>query len=235
MSLLENQLGKSQIVISNIICISVNVKNKENFYVKKVSGVCIYKSVFYLWLCNLEGFLENIVPRERTSFPSYGSFINKTDRLLQHYPKSLSSSAENIRYFHYRGGFDTKTGISFTVSRDEYQELKKAYLSVYLSEEEEYQKGIRQEMQEHPMEGTDGKPENRYGFVFDERVTPEVLAEEERDYLGEIFQNKIDDYTFLAYEKVPTTGDGYYLDGVLCNDDMNEMVFFAFKDGVRKE
>ena len=85
------------------------------------------------------------------------------------------------------------------------------------------------------MEGTDGKTENRYGFVFDERVTPEVLAEEELDYLGEIFQNKIDDYTFLAYEKVPATGDGYYLDGVLCNDDMNEMVFFAFKDGVRKE
>lgn len=52
------------------------------------------------------------------------------------------------------------------------------------------------------MEGTDGKPENRYGFVFDERVTPEVLAEEELDYLGEIFQNKIDDYTFLAYEKI---------------------------------
>ena len=123
--LLEKHSGKSQIVISNIICISVNVKNKENFYVKKVSGVCIYKSVFYLWLCNLEGFLENIVPRERISFPSYGSFINKTDRLLQHYPKSLPLSAENIRYFHYRGGFDTKTGISFTVSRDEYQELKK--------------------------------------------------------------------------------------------------------------
>ena len=95
--LLEKHSGKSQIVISNTICISVNVKNRENFYVKKVSGVYICKSVFYLWLCNLEGFLENIVPRERTSFPSYGSFINKTDRLLQHYPKSLPSSAENIR------------------------------------------------------------------------------------------------------------------------------------------
>lgn len=104
-----------------------------------------------------------------------------------------------------------------------------------LIQKQEYKKGSRQEMQEHQMEGTDWRPENRYGFVFDERVTPEVLAEEELDYLGEIFHSEIDDYTFLAYEKVPTTGDGYYLDGVLCNDALNEMVFFAFKDGVRKE
>ena len=40
------------------------------------------------------------------------------------------------------------------------------------------------------MEGTDGKTENRYGFVFDEQVTPKVLAEEELDYLGEIFKIK---------------------------------------------
>lgn len=109
--LLEKHPGKSQIVILNTICISVDVKNKENFYVKKVSSVCIYKSVFIFGCAIWKVFLENIVPRERTSFPSYGSFINITDRLLQHYPKSLPSSAENIRYFHYRGGFDTKTGI----------------------------------------------------------------------------------------------------------------------------
>lgn len=73
----------------------------------------VFISLFFIFGCAIwKVFLENIVPRERTSFPSYGSFINITDRLLQHYPKSLPSSAENIRYFHYRGGFDTKTGIS---------------------------------------------------------------------------------------------------------------------------
>ena len=58
----------------------------------------IFVSLFFIFGCAIwKVFLENIVPRERTSFPSYGSFINKTDRLLQHYPKSLPSSAENIR------------------------------------------------------------------------------------------------------------------------------------------
>ncbi len=196
----------------------------------------VFISLFFIFGCAIwKVFLENIVPRERTSFSSYGSFINKTDRLLQHYPKSLPSSVENIRYFHYRGGFDTKTGISFTVSQDEYQKLKQTYLSVYLSEEEEYSEGNPAGDAGHQMEGTDRRSENRNGFVFDELVTQEVLAEEELDYLGEIFHSEIDDYTFLAYEKVPTAGDGYYLDGVLCNDDLSEMVFFAFKDGVRKE
>lgn len=61
---------------------------------------------------------------------------------MQRYPKSLPSGGKNIRYFYYRGGFDTKTAISFTVSGVAYQELKNTYQSVCLSEEEEYQKEL---------------------------------------------------------------------------------------------
>lgn len=206
------------------------------FNISKKFRIVICLSITFIFCWTIwKAFLQDIVPRKRTLFLSYDSFVDKASNIKNTYPDELPSSAENIRYFHYRGGFDTKTGISFTVSQDEYQKLKQTYLSVYLSEEEEYSEGNSAGDARHQMEGTDRRAENRNRFVFDERVTQEVLAEEELDYLGEIFHSEIDDYTFLAYEKVPTIGDGYYLDGVLCNDDLSEMVFFAFKDGVRKE
>ena len=185
------------------------VDTKGRRVAKRITRIMwIILAALFCWAI-WKAFLQDIVPRERTLFLSYDSFVDKASNIKNTYPSELPSSAENIRYFHYRGGFDTKTGISFTVSRDEYQELKKTYRSVYLSKEEE----------------------NRYEckFVFDERVPPEFLAEEELDYLGEVFQNKTDDYTILADKKLNGREDTYYLNGILFNDDTREFVFLHYR------
>ena len=65
-------------------------------------------------------------------------------------------------------------------------------------------------------------------------MPPEFLAEEELDYLGKVFQNKTDDYTILADEKLNGREDTYYLNGILFNDDTREFVFFAFQTVDRK-
>lgn len=101
------------------------VDTKGRRVAKRITRIMwIILAALFCWAI-WKAFLQDIVPRERTLFLSYDSFVDKASIIKNTYPSELPSSAENIRYFHYRGGFDTKIGISFTVSRDEYQELKK--------------------------------------------------------------------------------------------------------------
>lgn len=87
--------------------------------------ICLSITFIFGWAI-WKAFLQDIVPRKRTLFLSYDSFVDKASNVKNTYPSALPSSADDIKYFWYVGGFDKKTGISFTVNREEYQELKKS-------------------------------------------------------------------------------------------------------------
>lgn len=195
--------------------------------------------VFLLILALLFGwgiwnvFLDEIVPRERTFFMGYQSFYNKVSHYP--YPEKLPSSADDIKYFHYTGWFEKQTGISFTAGRKEYQELKETYQSSFMEREETYQKEFQQAQEDHRINHRDWELKDWSWYGFDKEVTPAFLEEEELEYLNKVFHNEADTYTLLAYEKVRYAGGKESFDGILCNDDTNEMVIFYFHDKNREE
>ena len=83
-----------------------------------VSGVC------FLRACG-------ILPYTRRWFTSYNAFCQQADRVVAPYPSVLSAGAEDIKYFYHTGWLDKKTGISFTVSDEDYQKIQEVYLSSY--------------------------------------------------------------------------------------------------------
>ena len=147
------------------------------------------------------------------------------------YPIALPSGAGNIRYFCYTGGLDTKTGISFTVSDEDYHDLKDRNMTSFTAEREDYQKRYQDYKEGYQEKLGNHEVENWRWYVFNEKATPDFLKEEKLEYLGEILHDKAEDYTILAYEK-GTGGEkeAYTLQGVICNDKTNEIVMFGFRD-----
>lgn len=153
------------------------------------------------------GFLWKIkiLPYTQRWFISYSSFHEKTlNETAPRYLKELPSSAENIRYYYHTGGFDTKTGISFTASNADYEKIKETYLSSYISKEEDYQEEYREYKEKYSSKY--GEDEWAW-YVFGEKVTHGFLEEEKLDYLEEIFQGRAEEYTVLVFEK-STGGTG---------------------------
>ncbi len=133
------------------------------------------------------------------------------------FPEKLPASAENPRYLYdesFFGFSDNINGISFTLDEKEYRDMKESYLSYFKEREAEWDGGW---------------------LEFDEEVTAEFLEEEKLDYLDYLFHGSEDSYTVLAYVILPNHHYTYYLKGVICNDDRNEMIIFDIKDGIRKE
>lgn len=204
---------------------------------KKISGVkkgicitilCVLLLLF-LGTCVL--YSLGILPWTRRWFISYSFFHQQADRVAAPYPKELPSSAEDIIYFYHTGWLDTKTGISFTVSDEDYQELKENNLSYFAAEKEDHQKRYLDYKEEHGAKYGDDNVDDWVWYVFNEKVTSGFLEEEKLEYLGEILLNKTGDYTILAYEK--RTGgerETYTLQGVFCNDETNEIVMFGYDD-----
>jgi len=62
-------------------------------------------------------------------------------------------------------------------------------------------------------------------YEFNSIVTSEIFKEGEMNYLEKISQNKIEDYTIFADEKMKGQEDAYWLNGILFNDDTHEIVF----------
>lgn len=204
---------------------------KKSGRVKKricITILCVFLGSFpWIWLL----YVLQILPYTQKWFTSYDSFSKKTDRVLAPYPMALPSSAGDIRYFYYTGGLDTKTGISFTVSDEDYHDLKERNLSSFTAAREDYQKSYQDYKEEYHEESGNHEVEDWRWYVFNEKVTPDFLKEEKLEYLGEILRDKAEDYTILAYEK-GTGGEkeAYTLQGIICNDETNEIVMFGFKD-----
>ncbi len=192
-------------------------------------GLFLIIGIWFLHACR-------ILPYTQRWFISYNSFDKKTDGVAARYPKELPSSAEKVKYFYYTGWLDTKTGISFTLSEEEYQEQKETYLSLYTALEEEH-KTNHQEYLDSCLAKYGYIPDwaaDEVMYVFDENVTSDFLEEEGLEYLEKIFHDTVDNYTILAYIGVVDGGERCTLEGVFCNDETNEIVIFGFTDVFRK-
>ena len=163
--------------------------------------------IWILWECRL-------FPYTRRWFINYSAFKNKTAGTLEHYPQELPVSAENIKYFYYTGWFDKKTGISFTINKEEYQKFKETSLYSYTADKEKYQEEFQHAKDEYILKKRDNEPEDWEWDI--------------------IFHDAADDYTIVVYKKVESAGESCYLSGIFCNDSTNEIVLFAFKDTFRK-
>lgn len=176
--------------------------------------LCVILVVYSLWgrawsrrwfICSGEFF--HLVNPPEGEFSVNGPYIFN-------FPKELPASAENTRYYYYKGLLDKKFGISFTLDAEEYQDMKESYLKFFKEQEAEM---------------------SNNWYEFDEKATPEFLEDEELDDLNHLFHGSEDSCTVLAYGIWPGLNTSYYIGGVICNDDRNEMVIFYFFDAGRKE
>lgn len=209
-------------------CISMRTQRESRRIKRTKLIIGLIFAAMWIWFWEL-----GPLPYTRRWFINYDSFNKKTG--IGPYPEELPASAEDIRYFYYSGWFDEKTGISFTVSQEEYQDLKETYLSSYAAKEEEYQKKFQQRQEDYRMNRIDYEPKDWFWYVLDEEMTTDFLDNEGLDYLKKVFHNKTDNYTILAYEKAASADALYYLSGIFYNDDTNEIVMFDFRDSFRKE
>ncbi len=191
---------------------------KKHRKIKKkvcVAVPCILLLIYFLWgrawprrwFISSDQFFRLTNPDPR--FESDGFF-----------PEKLPVSAENPRYIYYDGFFflDYINGISFTLDTEEYQDMKEAYLAFFREEEAEHLRDIF------------------FWYVFDEKVTTEFLEDEGLDNLKSLFHEGVEDsYKVLAYDICASRHPSYYLRGVICNDDRNEMIIFYIHDGIRNE
>lgn len=183
-------------------------KNKIKKRICIVALCILIGSLPWIWVL----YVSKILPYTQRWFLSYDSFHQKADKVVAPYPEELPSSAEDIRYFYYTGWLDTKTGISFTVSDEDYLELKKECIAFY----------------------TARKENNHVEYVFEGNVTSDFLVEEGLEYLKEVFHDTAEDYTILAYRGNDEGGEHCVLEGVFYNDETNEVVMFGFTDKLRK-
>ncbi len=166
----------------------------------------------FLIICIWALYVFGILPYTQRWFLSYDSFHKKTDCVVAPYPKELPSSAEDIKYYYYTGWLDTKTGISFTVSDEDYQKLKDENTAFYM----------------------DRKENSQVEYVFEGNVTSDFLEEEGLEYLKKVFHDTAENYTILAYHGDDDGGEYCPLEGVFYNDETNEVVMFGFTDIFRK-
>lgn len=188
-----------------------------------VSGVC------FLRACG-------ILPYTRRWFISYNAFYQQADRVVAPYPSVLPASAEDIKYFYHTGWLDKKTGISFTVSDEDYQKIKEVYLSSYKTKANDYQRNHQDSPDKYLSEygHNPDKAADDWMYVFNEKLTYDFLEEEGLEYLGKVFRDAADHYIILAYIGDDEGGERCNLEGVFCNDETNKVVMFGFTDVFRK-
>ena len=163
------------------------------------------------WFISSDQFLDSVYPARN------GFHVNGPE--IFNFPEKIPASAENTRYhYYYKGFLDKKYGISFTLDKEDYQGMKEEYLSFFKEEEARY------------------SGDKYFWFEFNEKMSTEFLENEELDDLKHLFHDKTDSYTVLAYEVFGGSAHtSYYIGGVICNDERNEMIIFYFFDAGRNE
>lgn len=183
--------------------------------VKKVICITILCIFLAFLLCILFLWRLGIWPWTQRWFISYNSFRQWTGGVAVPYPEELPSSAEDIKYFYYTGWFDIQTGISFTVSDEDYHKLKESLELSFFTDHS-------------------GDLPFDEDYMLDGKVTPDFLEEEGIEYLGEVFLDTPAHYKILVYQGDVKGGQSCFLQGIFYNDDTNEIVMFGFKDAFRK-
>ncbi len=177
---------------------------------------------------------NHLLQYTRKWFPGYDSFKRKAADAADCYPDKLPSDAENIQYFYSAGNFDIKTGISFTTSRDNYNQLKETYQLFYTRKEDEHKKEFQQMQEDYRMNRRDCMPEEWKWYEYEEEVTSQFLKAEHLDYLATGLLEQTQKYTVLAYGKESRAGFDF-LSGVFYSDEKNEIVIFGYRDAIRRE
>jgi len=184
----------------------------------------IFKAVLCIFLVavpvSLLLYWTGILPCTRQHFLCYDSFLSKAwDGSVERYPEKLPPSTKKLTYIYYTGWLDKKSGISFTVSDSDYSELKESLRASYFDK---------------MSVGNEYRRYNDAVYVFDGKVTSDLLEKEELGYLKQIFRDPAENYTIPAFRGDNIGGQRCIVEGVFCNDETNEIVIFGFMDVFRK-
>ena len=195
---------------------------------KRVVGICI------AMVCILFAYALWGRAWPKRWFVNYVFFYHEMSNVPASYPEKLPSSAGNVNYYYHKWMFDTKTAVSFILDEEEYQEQKERYLPLYAADEEEDHQEYQEEWMSKYGEVPDWAEKWKSDYVFDEKLTTDFLKNEELEYLEEVFHDSAEHYTILAYKGDSEGGERCGLEGILCNDETNEVVMFGFTDMFRK-
>ncbi len=146
--------------------------------------------------------------RVKRHFPHYIFFSTISYYTL--YPDILPLSAHNIKYYNFHYFSIDKSGYRASFSEKDYEMLKEQQKGKYNGE--------------YPWEHYLYDGENkRY-------LNREEVIERGIDYFDELLPAEEEDgqYYFLAYS-LCDSGDSYTYDGVICNDETNEIIEFSYQ------
>ena len=178
----------------------------------------IKRTLLYIVVCLfvfsglIYGFLFEIgyIPYSREVFLNYDNFRNKAnDFFLDGSPKS----AENFKYFWYRGYFDEVKAVSFDVNKMDYEKIRDYYKMEF---------------------GENGKWGNNWSVNRnDEMVTNDFIKRENLDFLLEVSSREINEYKMIEYRASSTASNSRNMLGIMVSEsreDKYNMVLFYCKD-----
>lgn len=100
--------------------------------------LCIFLLVYFLWgrAWTRRWFISSDQFFHRVNPPKNKFHVNAPE--IFNFPERLPASADGVRYYYCKGFLDEKYGISFTLDREEYQDMKEEYLRFFNGEEARY-------------------------------------------------------------------------------------------------
>ena len=100
--------------------------------------LCIFLLVYFLWgrAWPRRWFISSDQFFHRVNPPKNEFHVNAPE--IFNFPERLPASADGVRYYYCKGFLDEKYGISFTLDREEYQDMKEEYLRFFNGEEARY-------------------------------------------------------------------------------------------------
>lgn len=121
--------------------------------------LCIFLLVYFLWgrAWTRRWFISSDQFFHRVNPPKNKFHVNAPE--IFNFPERLPASADGVRYYYCKGFLDEKYGISFTLDREEYQDMKEEYLRFFNGEEARY------------------SGDKYFWFEFNEKMPPECLEE----------------------------------------------------------
>ncbi len=178
-------------------------KKVPKIIIKFIVGAVLVVIWFFVTWWDI--FFADFLPREQTNYKNYNSFYKRS--VTNFFPSELPDSATNVKYYYYSGMLDEKFGVSFVVDDEDYKELKHYYLYYY-----------------YPT-----KNSRSLDYFFKQQLTDEFVHSERLDFIENIVEEELDQYTFMVYEK-GTTEHYQIKSGGLYNDETNEFIIIFFHD-----
>ncbi len=183
----------------------VEKKNIKKLLLFIVACLFILFVLVYVFL-----FVIGYIPYRREMFSDYDHFRRKAnDFFLDKSPQS----AEQFKYYWYKGYFDEIKAVSFDTDEKDYEIIKDYY---------------KKEC------GENGKWGNDWAVnITNEMVTNDFIKEEELSFLAEISSEYMSKYEIIEYRASWKASDSRNMFGVIAcklRDDKYNIVLFDCKD-----